>query len=40
MSRIDVERTFVGGARGANIALMVEVLAAGLAGDNWALDAP
>jgi hypothetical protein len=36
----DLHRTFVGGARGANIALMVEVLAAGLAGDNWALDAP
>src|SRR5271155_6131474 len=35
-----VHRTFVGGARGANIALMVEVLAAGLAGANWALDAP
>ena len=29
-----------GGARGANIALMVEVLAAGLAGANWSLDAP
>ena len=29
-----------GGARGANIALVVEVSAAGLAGDNWALDAP
>jgi (2R)-3-sulfolactate dehydrogenase (NADP+) len=29
-----------GGARGANIALMVEVLAAGLGGANWALDAP
>jgi (2R)-3-sulfolactate dehydrogenase (NADP+) len=29
-----------GGARGANIALMVEVLAAGLADANWALDAP
>ena len=29
-----------GGARGANIALMVEVLAAGLTGANWALDAP
>jgi hypothetical protein len=28
------------GARGANIALVVEVSAAGLAGDNWALDAP
>jgi (2R)-3-sulfolactate dehydrogenase (NADP+) len=29
-----------GGARGANIALMVEVMAAGLADANWALDAP
>jgi (2R)-3-sulfolactate dehydrogenase (NADP+) len=29
-----------GGARGANIALMVEVMASGLAGANWALDAP
>jgi (2R)-3-sulfolactate dehydrogenase (NADP+) len=29
-----------GGARGANIALMVEVMAAGLGGANWALDAP
>jgi (2R)-3-sulfolactate dehydrogenase (NADP+) len=29
-----------GGARGANIALMVEVLAAGVAGAKWALDAP
>jgi (2R)-3-sulfolactate dehydrogenase (NADP+) len=29
-----------GGARGANIALMVEVMAAGLANANWALDAP
>jgi (2R)-3-sulfolactate dehydrogenase (NADP+) len=29
-----------GGARGANIALMIEVMAAGLAGANWALDAP
>ena len=29
-----------GGARGANIALMVEVMAAGLAGANWGLDAP
>ena len=28
-----------GGARGANIALMVEVLAAGLTGANWSLDA-
>lgn len=28
-----------GGARGANIALMVEVLAAGLSGANWSLDA-
>ncbi len=29
-----------GGQRGANIALMVEVLAAGLSGANWSLDAP
>ncbi len=29
-----------GGWRGANIALMVEVLAAGLTGANWSLDAP
>lgn len=29
-----------GGARGANIALMVEVLAAGLTGANWSMDAP
>jgi (2R)-3-sulfolactate dehydrogenase (NADP+) len=29
-----------GGARGANVALMVELLAAGLAGANWSLDAP
>lgn len=29
-----------GGARGANIALMVEVMAAGLTGANWSLDAP
>lgn len=29
-----------GGVRGANIALMVEVLAAGLSGANWSLDAP
>jgi len=29
-----------GGPRGANIALMVEVLAAGLANANWSLDAP
>ncbi len=29
-----------GGARGANIALMVEMLAAGLTGANWSLDAP
>lgn len=28
-----------GGSRGANIALMVEVLAAGLTGGNWSLDA-
>jgi (2R)-3-sulfolactate dehydrogenase (NADP+) len=29
-----------GGARGANVALIVEVLSAGLAGANWSLDAP
>jgi (2R)-3-sulfolactate dehydrogenase (NADP+) len=29
-----------GGARGANIALMIEVMAAGLTGANWSLDAP
>lgn len=29
-----------GGTRGANIALMVEVLAAGINGANWSLDAP
>jgi (2R)-3-sulfolactate dehydrogenase (NADP+) len=29
-----------GGARGANIALMVELLAAGVSGANWSLDAP
>jgi len=29
-----------GGARGANIALMAEILAAGLTGANWSLDAP
>lgn len=29
-----------GGVRGANIALMVEVLAGGLSGANWSLDAP
>ena len=29
-----------GGPRGANIALMVEILAAGLTGANWSLDAP
>ncbi|HEU4987706.1 MAG TPA: Ldh family oxidoreductase, partial [Rhizobiaceae bacterium] len=29
-----------GGVRGANIALMVEVLAAGLTGAYWSLDAP
>ncbi len=29
-----------GGQRGANVALMVEVLAAGLSGANWSLDAP
>jgi (2R)-3-sulfolactate dehydrogenase (NADP+) len=29
-----------GGGRGANIALMVEILSAGLNGANWSLDAP
>jgi (2R)-3-sulfolactate dehydrogenase (NADP+) len=29
-----------GGGRGANLALMVEVLSAGLSGANWSLDAP
>ena len=29
-----------GGARGANVALMREVLAAGLTAANWSLDAP
>jgi (2R)-3-sulfolactate dehydrogenase (NADP+) len=29
-----------GGNRGANVALMVEVLSAGLTGANWSLDAP
>jgi len=29
-----------GGARGANIALMVEILSAGVTGANWSLDAP
>jgi (2R)-3-sulfolactate dehydrogenase (NADP+) len=29
-----------GGARGGNIALMVEVLSAGITGANWSLDAP
>ena len=29
-----------GGARGANIALMVEILGGGVAASNWALDAP
>jgi (2R)-3-sulfolactate dehydrogenase (NADP+) len=29
-----------GGGRGANVALMVEVLAAGFNGANWSLDAP
>jgi (2R)-3-sulfolactate dehydrogenase (NADP+) len=29
-----------GGSRGANIAMMVEVLSAGLSGANWSLDAP
>jgi (2R)-3-sulfolactate dehydrogenase (NADP+) len=29
-----------GGSRGANVALMIEVMAAGLTGANWSLDAP
>jgi (2R)-3-sulfolactate dehydrogenase (NADP+) len=29
-----------GGYRGANLALMVEIMAAGLSGGNWSLDAP
>lgn len=29
-----------GGTRGANVALMVEVMSAGLSGANWSLDAP
>jgi (2R)-3-sulfolactate dehydrogenase (NADP+) len=29
-----------GGARGANVALMVEILAAGISGANWSIDAP
>lgn len=29
-----------GGARGANIALIIEILAAGLTGANWSMDAP
>jgi (2R)-3-sulfolactate dehydrogenase (NADP+) len=29
-----------GGSRGANIALIVEILSAGLSGANWSLDAP
>lgn len=29
-----------GGARGANIALMTEILAAGMTGANWSMDAP
>ena len=29
-----------GGARGANIALMVDVLSAGLPGANWSVEAP
>lgn len=32
--------TTFGGARGANIALMVEIMAAGLTGANWSVDAP
>lgn len=29
-----------GGARGANLALMVEIMAAGMTGGNWSMDAP
>lgn len=29
-----------GGARGANLALMIEIMAAGLTGGNWSMDAP
>ncbi|MEC5409864.1 Ldh family oxidoreductase [Paraburkholderia sp. MPAMCS5] len=29
-----------GGARGANLAMMMEILAAGMTGSNWSLDAP
>ncbi|MDN7683116.1 MULTISPECIES: Ldh family oxidoreductase [Burkholderia] len=29
-----------GGARGANIALMIEIMAAGMTGGNWSMDAP
>lgn len=29
-----------GGARGANLALMIEILVAGLTGGNWSIDAP
>jgi LDH2 family malate/lactate/ureidoglycolate dehydrogenase len=29
-----------GGSRGANIALMIEIMAAGLTGANWSIDAP
>ncbi|ALL69345.1 Malate dehydrogenase [Paraburkholderia caribensis MBA4] len=29
-----------GGARGANIAMIVEILAAGMTGGNWSIDAP
>lgn len=29
-----------GGAKGANIALMVEILSAGVSGGTWSLDAP
>ncbi|SIT48111.1 Malate/L-lactate dehydrogenase family protein [Paraburkholderia ribeironis] len=29
-----------GGARGANIAMMMEILAAGMTGANWSMDAP
>lgn len=29
-----------GGARGANLALMIEIMAAGMTGGNWSMDAP
>ena len=35
-----IDELFFGGARGGNVALMVEMLAAGLSGGNFSLDAP